>query len=248
MARSPRISPAGIPLHIVQRGNNRQACFRNRRDYEKYLFHLRETSEAYQVAVHAYVLMNNHVHMLVTPSGDHSVGGMMQALGRRYVRYFNDSYKRTGGLWEGRFRSCLVDSDRYLLACYRYIENNPVRAEIVETAADYEWSSYHANGLGEPSEIITPHADYLALAQFADERPARYQKIFNKPVRERELKEWRDALQGAKAYGSDRFKHHLERKLKVRLTPGKAGRPRTRPLPVEEKLSDGDARQQQSLL
>lgn len=161
MARLPRICPPGIPQHIIQRGNNRQVCFASEEDFAAYAHWLEQYSREYQVAIHAWVFMTNHVHLLVTPEREDSVSRMMQTLGRHYVRYFNYSYKRSGTLWEGRFKSCLVEEENYLLICQRYIELNPVRAGMVGSPADYSWSSYRANGLSKPAKLLTPHHIYI---------------------------------------------------------------------------------------
>ena len=142
MARQPRLDLRGIPQHVVQRGNDRQACFTAETDYLRYLQELREASSKHDCAIHAYVLMTNHVHLLITPATTGAISRMMQAVGRRYVGSFNARYRRTGTLWEGRFKAALVDTDRYLLTCYRYIELNPVRAHMTDDPADYPWSSY----------------------------------------------------------------------------------------------------------
>src|ERR1700729_3005315 len=163
MARRPRLDLPCLPLHVIQRGNNRLPCFFQDDDFSTYREALQQTSKAEGVAIHAYVLMTNHVHLLMTCEAQGAVSRMMQALGRRYVRYVNAMYRRTGTLWEGRFKSCLVDSECYLLTCYRYIELNPLRAAMVETPESYLWSSYHANARGAHDPLVDPHPEYLAL-------------------------------------------------------------------------------------
>ena len=163
MARQPRIDLPGIPRHVVQRGNDRHACFADERDYRSYLIELHDAAHKHDCAVHAYVLMTNHVHLLVTPSRQGTLSRMMQAIGRRYVGCFNARYRRTGTLWEGRYKAALVDSERYVMGCYRYIELNPVRARMVPTPTDYRWSSHAHNAHGEHSAMLTPHASYLKL-------------------------------------------------------------------------------------
>jgi putative transposase len=163
MARLHRLCPAGIASHLIQRGNNKQICFADEADFAAYAHWLHAASTQFGVAVHAWVFMTNHVHLLVTPSAQGAVSGMMQTVGRCYVRYFNHRYRRTGTLWEGRFKSCVVQCERYLLNCHRYIELNPVRAGLVGHPGDYRWSSYHTNGWGRSSAMLTPHAMYLAL-------------------------------------------------------------------------------------
>ena len=178
MARRTRLCPAGIPQHIIQRGNNRQRCFLDATDFATFANCLAEYSTHYEVAIHAWVFMDNHVHLLVTPMHDDAVSGMMQAVGRRYVRYFNDRYKRTGTLWEGRYRSCLVQKSDYFLACQRYIELNPVRARMVAFPVEYHWSSYQCNALGTPSNLCTPHDEYLLLGSNDFERMENYRRLF----------------------------------------------------------------------
>ena len=157
MARLPRLCLPGIPQHIVQRGTNSQACFGAAGDMGAYAACLNEYARKFNVAIHAWMFMTNHVHLLVTPSSNDGVSRLMQSLGRRYVRNFNHTYQRSGTLWEGRFRSCLVNADEYLLTCQRYIELNPVRASMVARPEDYHWSSYHANGLGLGSRLVSHH-------------------------------------------------------------------------------------------
>jgi REP-associated tyrosine transposase len=157
MARLPRLCLPGIPQHIIQRGINRQPCFASKDDFSAYAHWLEKCAKENQVSVHAWVFMTNHVHLLVTPETRDGVSRMMQMLGRYYVRYFNYTYQRTGALWEGRFKSCVVDSEEYLLICQRYIELNPVRAGMVNSPCEYTWSSYKANGLGKPASLWTPH-------------------------------------------------------------------------------------------
>lgn len=154
MARKPRLDLVGVPQHIIQRGNNRDICFVANDDYAAYTHWLQETSQKYDVAVHAWVFMTNHVHLLATPAVKGAVSKMMQSIGRRYVQYFNHTYRRSGTLWEGRFKSCLVDSEQYLLECYRYIELNPVRAGMVDEPSKYRWSSYCINALGKASKFM----------------------------------------------------------------------------------------------
>jgi putative transposase len=182
MARLPRIAAAGYPHHVIQRGNNRQTVFREDADYARYLGWLREVAAAHGIAVHAYVLMPNHVHLLVTPPTDAALSRAMQSLGRRYVRWFNDKYGRTGTLWEGRFRSAPIDADRYLLACSRYIELNPVRAGIVGAPEQYRWSSYgHHIGM-RVDPLVTDHPLVWALGNTPFERQLAYRRLFDADV------------------------------------------------------------------
>ncbi|GAW97700.1 transposase [Colwellia marinimaniae] len=153
MPRLPRLNLANIPQHVIQRGNNRNACFLLDRDRQYYLNKLQEYSQKFNVKIHAYVLMNNHVHLLLSPEEKFSVSLLMQSLGRSYVRYFNKSYKRSGTLWEGRFKSSLIDSENYFLIVSRYIELNPVRANMVEKPESYDWSSYRTKNKGSEQLI-----------------------------------------------------------------------------------------------
>ena len=163
MARHPRLILPGIALHVVQRGNNRNACFREDADYLTYLGFLRHLSGKYACDVHAYCLMTNHVHLLLTPADGERCALLMRDLGRGYVPYFNRRYGRSGTLWEGRFRSCLAESARYVLACYRYIELNPVRAGMASAAGGYRWSSHSGNCGARKDPLLKPHAEYVAL-------------------------------------------------------------------------------------
>ena len=165
MPRKPRLYLPGIPCHVIQRGNNRDVCFAAEEDYQAYVEWLRDGAERCGCAVHAYVLMTNHVHLLVTPQDKEGVSRLMQSVGRRYVQYFNYSYDRSGTLWEGRYKATLIDSDQYLLTCMRYIELNPVRAGMVKHPLDYPWSSYAANARGQDNLLITPHELYRQLGR-----------------------------------------------------------------------------------
>ncbi|MCF6299474.1 MAG: transposase [Thiomicrorhabdus sp.] len=209
MARPLRMNPVGVPQHVVQRGNNRQDCFVDEEDYGRYVHWLKQYSAKYHVAVHAWVLMSNHVHLLCTPLAENAVSSMMQALGRQYVRYFNFKYKRTGTLWEGRFRSCLIDSEQHLLEVYRYIELNPVRAGMVNTPDEYKWSSFQVNGLGVESELCTPHELYQALGWRGLERRAAYLSLFEAELDAEWLKALRKATMGGKIFGGDAFQTEI---------------------------------------
>ena len=178
MPRRARLSLAGIPWHIIQRGNNRAVCFHAEEDYRRYLDDLAEQSRRFGCAIHAYVLMTNHVHLLLTPQKTDSAGQMMKHLGQRYVQYVNRAYRRSGTLWEGRFRSCLTQSEDYVLACYRYIELNPVRAGMVRHPRDYRWSSFHANGDGKQDALVSPHEQYMGLGRNEAARRQAYRALF----------------------------------------------------------------------
>jgi len=221
MARMPRYAVPGFPQHVTQRGNNRSVMFAARSDYHFFLECLRTACERHHCHVHAYVLMTNHVHVLLTPLRSASIPRVMQSVGRRYVGYFNRQYGRTGTLWEGRYHATLVDSERYLLACHRYIEFNPVRAAMVADPGDYAWSSYCANALGAFDPLVTPHPSYRALGSDHRSRQAAYRRAFAREVGEPALAEIRRATSSGWALGGDRFCDEI-----ARLT----GR-RTRPLP-----------------
>lgn len=227
MPRHPRLDLPGVPQHIVQRGNNRQPCFLREQDYRCYLQQLREALQKHDCDLHAYVLMTNHVHLLMTPTRAGAIARVMQSLGRRYVSYINATYKRSGTLWEGRYKSCLVDSDRYVLTCYRYIELNPVRAAMVETPEKYAWSSYHANGSGAGNSLVTPHPEYLALGQTLEQRMAAYKSLFLEAIGEDRLQEIRVYIQQQKALGTSRFQKAIEQEL------GRATLVRSRGRPVQ---------------
>lgn len=213
MPRQPRIDLPHIPQHVVQRGNDHRHCFFQAVDYVRYLDELRDVAAHAGCVVHAYVLMTNHVHLLLTPSETGRVGAMMQALGRRYVRYVNDRYHRTGTLWEGRYKACPVDSDSYLLRCYRYIELNPVRAAMVAAPGDYRWSSNAANALGSFDPLLTPHPAYLALGADAATRQQAYGALMVETLDPEELELIRLRLQRQHALGTDRFRAMIEAQL-----------------------------------
>jgi putative transposase len=227
MARLPRIELAGIPQHVVQRGNNRSVCFFAETDFAYYLECLDRASVKYECDVHAYVLMTNHVHLLISPARVGAVADMMQSIGRRYVRYINGVYKRSGTLWEGRYKASLIDSERYLLSCYRYIELNPVRAGMVQRAEDYPWSSHAAHVKDAPSNVIVDHPLYVALGKDARERALAYRELFREQIDdENELKMIRSEVNRSGVLGGERFKDEIEVALDRRVRPGKAGRPR----------------------
>jgi len=226
MPRRARLRVAGLPLHLIQRGNNRSACFYADEDYVLYLHHLEELSHKFRCAVHAYVLMTNHVHLLLTPARKDGPSLLMKHLGQRYVQYINKTYRRSGTLWEGRFRSSIVQEQGYLLRCYRYIELNPVRAVMVRHPRDYRWSSYLANGEEVPSRLLRPHEEYLALGRQEDERRAAYQALFRSELEPKEVEEIRAAVNGGYALGNERFRAEIATMLGRRVEPGLSGRPR----------------------
>ncbi len=226
MPRKPRFNLPGIPQHIIQRGNNRQPCFFTTQDYLRYLDDLSESAENFDCRLHAYVLMSNHVHLLVTPMADHGLSKMMQAIGRRYVYYFNKTHDRSGTLWEGRYKSSLIDSDQYLLACMRYIEMNPVRANMVEHPDQYPWSSYAVNAQGAMSELIEPHPLYLDLGRSFESRLNTYRELFLLPMEDDLLTDIRDSVNQDLVLGRSSFKNKVEAETKRKVRKGMPGRPR----------------------
>lgn len=224
MPRRPRLNLASVPLHVIQRGNNRQACFFAEEDYRFYLYWLGKGAQKYGCDIHAYVLMTNHVHLLLTPHGKTSASGLMQSLGRRYVQYVNRTYKRSGTLWEGRFKASLVNAEEYLLLCYRYIELNPVRAGMVKDPGAYPWSSYRSHGLGARDQLIGDHALYRALGATAEERRRSYRDLFRSQLDEAALTEIRKAASRELVLGNERFRQEIEEALGKRVEPQKRGR------------------------
>jgi putative transposase len=206
MPRHARVKLAGQPWHVIQRGVNRCPCFVGPGDRLHYLSLLTTFAARHGCHVHAYVLMPNHVHLLLTPADEDGVSRMMKCIGERYVPAFNRSHGRTGTLWEGRFRSNGVDSLNYLFTCQRYIELNPVRAALVRHPRDFEWSSYRANAEGAKSDVITPHPLYFALAETSTERLAAYSALFGRELRDEELGAIRKAAIGGRILGSASLK------------------------------------------
>ena len=223
MPRLPRLNLAGVPQHVVQRGNNGQVSFFMEQDYAVYLDKLKEYAKKYKVDVHAFVLMTNHVHLLMTPQTEKGVSQLMQSLGRYYVRYINQTHNRTGTLWEGRYKSTLVDSEQYLFLVSRYIELNPVRAAMVEHPAEYPWSSYHTNALDKDIEVVTPHILYRQLGKTTAERRDAYQSLFRHQIPEFSLKEIREATNKAWVLGSERFQRQIEAQTNRRAAPMQRG-------------------------
>lgn len=213
VSRQPRLDLPHVAQHIVQRGNDRQPCFFDDADYRRYLIDLLDAAQRFGVAIHAYVLMSNHAHLLATASDHGGISAMMQLLGRRYVPYVNKTYQRTGTLWEGRYKSCLVDSERYLWNCHRYIELNPVRAGLVAKVGDYPWSSFRGNALADTDPTLTPHRQYLALAATAAGRRVAYRALFREGLDRENLAEIRAHLQQQRAWGSASFQDEIGSRL-----------------------------------
>lgn len=211
---------------MIQRGNNRQDIFHAPRDYEVFLRWLAEAIGAHRLALHAYVLMTNHVHLLATPLESNSIGMVMQTLGRRYVQYFNLRYNRTGTLFEGRYRATVIDSEEYFFTCSRYIEQNPVRAGLCASPGAFRWSSYRHNALGCPNSLITQSELYRRLGRSPAERQAAYSSICLAAVSEDALNAIRTATAKAWALGGHAFQRQIEQLAGRRPHPIKTGRPR----------------------
>lgn len=226
MPRRPRIHLDHIPLHIVQRGHNREPCFFAEEDYTAYLHWLGEALRKEGCALHAYVLMTNHVHLLVTPERSEAVPRLIIALGRRYVQYINKTYRRTGTLWDSRYKSSLIDADHYLLTCQRYIELNPVRAGIVTDPADYRWSSYRSNALGQSNPLLTPHPVHQSLDSLDSQRQSAYRALFRPHLDAAAIDDIRLALNQSQPLGNSRFLAHIEAMTGIRRETRPRGRPR----------------------
>jgi len=228
MPRRPRIHIDNLPLHIVQRGHNQEACFFCNADYQTYLRLLGEVLKKESCTLHAYCLMTNHIHLLLTPEYAESVSSLIIALGRRYVQYINKAYHRTGTLWDSRYKSSLIQEETYLLACQRYIELNPVRASMVEEPALYRWSSYRFNGLGKANQYISPHPVYMSLGKNLKSRQAAYRGLFQSELDKNVTNDIRQALTQNQPLGNSRFYTKIEAMTGQRCGPKPRGRPAKR--------------------
>jgi putative transposase len=225
MARQPRLTITGYPHHVILRGNDRQDIFRTTADYQRMLDLLFEHSRAHKVDIHAYVLMTNHLHLLLTPQEDLALPKLMQAVGRSYVQVFNKLHARTGTLWEGRYRSTLIQTDRYLLACMAYIDLNPVRAQMVTQPEAYAWSSYgHYTGR-RTDRLITPHALYWGLGNTPFAREAAYAELVHAGISADQQGALTDATLSGWALGDSGFVADLQTQTQRRLLKTQAGRP-----------------------
>ena len=224
MPRKPRMYLPGVTCHVIQRGNNREACFFSQKDYPLYLYYLGDACCRYQVAVHAYVLMTNHVHLLLTPKDREGISRVMQSVGRRYVQHINKVYQRCGTLWESRHKASLVDAEQYLLACYRYIELNPVTAGMVKHPGDYPWSSYRHNAFGENNTLITHHELYRRSGMSIEECQHRYRALFSATLTRENIHTIRSAAYSSMPIGDDRFKVQIEKALGRSIGRAKKGR------------------------
>jgi len=228
MPRKQRMYLPGLPCHVVQRGNNREPCFFTEEDYRFYLVCLGEACKRFEVVLHAYVQMTNHVHLLMTPSSESGISRVMQSLGRRYVQHVNQTYRRCGTLWESRHKASVVDAESYLLACYRYIELNPVRAGMAKHPGDYAWSSYQRNAFGKHHAGIHEHEIYTRLGRTPVERQEAYRKLFSGALDRKAIHRIRASLNCSMPLGNDRFREKLEAELGRRLGYRQRGRPRGR--------------------
>jgi len=225
MPRQSRFIVPQVAMHVIQRGNNKAATFLAESDYLVYLHCLGDLAAKLDCAVHAYCLMSNHVHLLVTPPSRDACISLMRNLGQRYVQYFNRRHARSGTLWEGRFKSCIAESARYVLACYRYIELNPIRAGMVRSPRDYRWSS-HASNIGQRDDrVVSPHVEFLALGENELSRGIAYRSLFDGPLEASLLAEIRASTSAGYPLASDAFKCVVADTTTLKLAPGKSGRP-----------------------
>lgn len=228
MGRQARLDLPGVPLHVIQRGNNRNACFHADSDRHLYLKLLHGAVEHNGCALHAYVLMPNHVHLLVTPGATGAVASTMQDLGRRYVRIFNDAHSRTGTLWEGRYKAAMIDSERYLLVCQRYIELNPVRGGLAANPADFRWSSHRHNAYGISDSLLTSHPIFQRLGNDDAARRRAYLELFDQPIDPKVIDLIRSTANKGWPLGSEEFLRDTAAALGRAAKPPKRGRPRRR--------------------
>lgn len=225
MARLPRLVVPNQPHHVIQRGIDQQLIFRDTADHLFFLDRLREGARQFNVAIYAYVLMPNHLHLLVSPADKDGLARMMQWVGRHYVPYFNQKYHRSGTLWQGRYRAAVMDAERYLMMCSRYIDLNPVRAGLVNSANDYPWSSYQHHVGIKADPMLTEHPLYWALGNTPFEREAAYRRAVEQGLDEQEVRTLSEATLKGWALGSDKFKTSLEKQVKRRVQPSRRGRP-----------------------
>lgn len=225
MPRKPRLFVPGVPQHVVQRGNNRQQTFFDESDFRLYLDCLRLAGEEFGVSVHAYVLMTNHVHLLATPDSAEALSRTMQSVGRQYVLKINRKHRRSGTLWEGRFKAGLVGSERYLLTCYRYIELNPVRARMVVAPGEYPWSSYASNAFGAFDDLVVPHERYLSLASTPERRQEKYRELFSAAIPGGDLNLLRRATEQSAVAGTEDFQRRMADRVGRTVAPRSPGRP-----------------------
>ena len=226
MPRRARYELPDVPQHVIQRGVDRQPVFFRDDDCKCYLDWLGDYASKREIAVHAYCLMTNHIHLLLSAPSSGELGGLMQDMGRRYVQYVNRTYRRSGGLWQGRYKSGYIQTERYLLSCMRYVELNPVRTNLVKSPGEYRWSSYRANALGEADRLVKPHGEYLALGTTPESRQEVYRELF---VTEFDDPAWlliRTATQQGVLAGDSQFCEVVAHRLGKSVTARPRGRPR----------------------
>lgn len=225
MPRRARAYIPGYTYHIVQRGNNREACFFSAEDYSLYLRLLQDVLPKYRVRLHAYCLMTNHVHLLMSPGDESGISNVMKVVASRYAYALNKTYSRTGTIWEGRHKASAVDVEAYLLKCYRYIELNPVAANMVKRPEEYQWSSYHCNAWGDNFTWITPHEEYSRLGTDTGQRCRAYRDLFKTQLSEEDLHAFRKAAHYSVPIGTDRFVEQIERVVGKSVGYTQRGRP-----------------------
>jgi putative transposase len=226
MPRHARLVIPNVPVHLIQRGHNRRACFFDEGDFEYYLHWLEYFAAKSGCDLHSYVLMHNHVHIAATPHARDGLARLMKSLNQRYVSYINRCQQRTGTLWEGRFKSCLILDQDYFLTCMRYIELNPVRAGMVAHPREYRWSSYRTNAEGSENSLIAPHAHYLSLGANNLERQAAYRDLVARATDDIALNLLRCATNSNLPVGDMAAMPELGDSLAHRLPPGQRGRPK----------------------
>lgn len=225
MPRKPRFFLPDVPVHVVQRGHSREPVFFEDNDYLTYLHWLGEAVDRYQVDIHAYVLMTNHIHILATPHDKDGITRMMQYVGRHFVPYINHTYGSSGSIWEGRYKASLIHDEGYLLTCMRYIELNPVRANMVRSPALYRWSSYRCNGQGRDDALVMPHSIYMTLGRTKASRQEAYKALFKAHLEQGDLNDIRSAWQTGTPLGNGDFRQKVEAKLKCKVGQARRGRP-----------------------
>lgn len=228
MPRKPRFFLPNIPVHIVQRGHSRGPVFFESQDYATYAHWLKEGSKKYDIAVHAFVLMTNHIHLLITQTKAKNVSLFMQFIGRNYVPYINYKYGKSGSIWEGRYKASIVQEETYFLAVMRYIELNPVRANMVDLPGHYRWSSYCHNAGDREIRFIRPHPVYLDLGKTERERYSAYQNLFEGHLNAEEMKRIHESWLTGTPLGNDLFRDEVERQLQCKVGIARRGRPTKR--------------------
>lgn len=225
MPREPRINISGVIHHVINRGNNRQPVFEDEEDYRKYIELLERYKGRYGFKLYSYVLMNNHVHLLIEAGEKGSISKIMQGITLAHTRYFNLKYKTSGHVWQGRFKSPIVGEDAYLMEVSRYIELNPVRAKIVERPEDYPWSSYTSHAYGKKNPLIEDHVYYELLGKTEEERQTRYREFVKEGLKEKPI-EIRQSVVSGRGYGSEVYLQKVEETIKAKLRRGRRGRPK----------------------